>query len=158
MAKAKVVEEKVTEESIEEESPEESPEESLPDATPDEPSPNSPEPVTEEDIWAMEAAANHWEMHGAPEKSAVLRECMAQGRRAPSNLLYFGTEVKPETTIDPTSIELPPRTGPSASADKWREFAKKTTDMEHEILNAMQRKDLISLLETKGVIPKEGKQ
>lgn len=115
--------------------------------------PSHPEPPTEKEINLMHAAINHWHQTGAPEKAAVIRECLEQNRKAPANLIYLG-DFQPETAIDPTSIQIPPRDGPGSSTDTWREFAEKTTDMEPEIIAKMTRKDILYMLETKGIIPK----
>lgn len=113
----------------------------------------APEALTDKERNLMHLAINHWHTTGAPEKAAVIRECLAQDRQAPANLVYFG-DLQPETNIDPTSIEIPPRDGPGSSTEIWRKFAEKTTDMEPEIIGKMTRKDILYMLETKGVIPK----
>jgi hypothetical protein len=114
---------------------------------------SSPESLTDKERNLMHMAINHWHQTGAPEKASVLRECLAQDRKAPANLVYFG-DLQPETAIDPFTVEIPPRDGPGSSTDIWRKFATKTTDMEPEIIGKMTRKDILYMLETKGVIPK----
>lgn len=113
-----------------------------------------PATLDEEIINRIHTAYNHWHMHGHPEKAAVLMECLGQNRVPPANLIYFG-DIQPETSIDPENLAIPPRHGPDSSAENWRKFAKETTDMEPEIIDKMQRKDLISMLEVKKIIPKE---
>lgn len=113
------------------------------------------EGLTPDDIQRMQNAYNYWHTHGFPEKAAVLYECLAQDRHPPANLYPVVGDIRPETAIDPARLEIPPRAGPSADVGSWRKFAKATLDMEAEIIDSLPRKDIISLLESKSVIPKE---
>jgi len=115
---------------------------------------SSPKELDQATINAMHVAMNHWHSHGQPEKAKVLNECLAQNRTPPSNLVYFG-DVRPETGVDPSKVKIPARYGAEASQKNWAAFAKQTTDMEPEILEKMTRRDIVSMLEVKGVIPVE---
>lgn len=118
-------------------------------------SPDSLNGVSDELISEMHRAFNYWHTHGYPEKASVLWECIQQKRRPPANLLPSNlTGINPETTIDPSSLEVPPRTGRNATHLIWREFAKKVIDMEPEIVDTLERGDIIGILEDKGVIEK----
>lgn len=112
--------------------------------------------LTDDELAAMQNAYHHWTMKGYPERAKVLWECIQQGRRAPANLLMLEPGgVRPETSVDPSTIEAPPRVGPDASAAAWKTFIKKTVDIEPEIVDRMSRKDLIAMAESKGIIEKE---
>lgn len=137
-------------ETLTDETPDEVPETTDPD---EDVSEDIPE-VTDEDMDRMNHAYNYWHTHGDPQKAAVLFECIQQRRRPPANLIPTVHGIKPETAIDPGTLTVPPRRGPDADVGKWRAFAKKTLDMEPEIIDQMARNDLISLLENKKVIEK----
>jgi len=111
--------------------------------------------LTEEETDRIHEAFNYWHMHGFPEKAAVLTECLKQGRRPPANLVLINeTDIKPEIPLASyEGLEIPPRAGPDATAEAWRAFAAKVTDMEPEIIAKMGRPDLISMLEVKKIIP-----
>lgn len=111
--------------------------------------------LTPEDRDRMQKAFNYWHTHGYPEKASVLWECLEQDRRPPSNLIPSDNDIKPETAIDPKYLEIPAYAGPKATKDIWQDFAKKTLDMDHMVIETLERKDLIELLQSKGVIPRE---
>ena len=116
-----------------------------------------PRPLDEETTRLISVAINYWHMHGYPEKANVLKECLDQNRTPPANLIYFG-DIRPEAPIDPGRLEklaTPPRYGPNGGKDKWVAFAKETTDIEPELLTKMGQRDIVAMLEAKGVIPHE---
>lgn len=114
-----------------------------------------PEEITDELLEEMNQAYNYWHTHGYPERASVIWECLQQRRRPPANLLPGSKSgIHPETAIDPDQVTIPPRSGPKATREVWRAFAKKVIDMEPELIDALERKDLISILEDKGVIEK----
>jgi len=116
---------------------------------------DEPEEISPALLEEMNVAYNYWHTHGYPEKASVIWECIEQKRRPPANLLPGNeTGIHPETPIDPTSLTIPERAGPQATVEAWRAFTKQTLDMEPEIVDMMDRKDLIRLLEEKGVIDK----
>jgi hypothetical protein len=116
---------------------------------------DTPEQVSPALMEEMNVAYNYWHTHGYPEKASVIWECIEQKRRPPANLLPGNeTGIHPETAVDPTSLVVPERAGPEATHIAWRAFAKRTLDMEPDIIDQLDRKDLIRLLEDKGVIEK----
>lgn len=124
------------------------------DETP--PTPEQPEEVTDHLMEEMTNAYNYWHTHGYPEKAAVIWECIQQRRKPPYNLLP-GHElgITPETTIDPSTVTIPPRYGRDATTDNWRKFALKVLDVDSAVIKTLTREDLIAILEDKGVIPRE---
>lgn len=50
--------------------------------------------------------------------------------------------------------DMPRRAGKGASREAWQQFAKQTSDLEHEIIDAMDRDTVIKALEAQGIIPR----
>lgn len=112
------------------------------------------EEFTEEIRVQIQNAYYYWHTHGYPEKAAVLFECMEQKRLAPANLLMLDSPIQPQTSVDPTKLDMPERAGPNATHKAWREFAKKTLEMDHEIIDTLSRDEIVKILESNKVIPK----
>jgi len=54
-----------------------------------------------------------------------------------------------------TDLTVPPRYGKGSGKKAWIIFAAKVTDMDGEILDRMQRDDIVKMLVAKGNIPDE---
>lgn len=104
---------------------------------------------------AIRQAIRKHKLAGKPEVAAKITALVAEGSPVPRHLVY-DSDIKPEKFL-PKNLEIPPRAGPGATHEAWLEFALDTTDMEREVVEKMSRKDIISMLEVKKVIPKEGK-
>ena len=66
--------------------------------------------------------------------------------------LWEPKTVKAEIPTSEPVTEHPPFTGKGSGAVPWRAFAKTTSDMDHETIDAMSKTDLITVLKDKGVI------
>lgn len=106
---------------------------------------------------AVDAAIQHWRTIGHPEHAAQIERAIEAGE-APANWLLNQGPISPETNVDVTDMEIPPRHGRGSGKSAWAEFATAVSDMNPEIIERMERDDIIAALESKGVIPKEGEE
>lgn len=61
---------------------------------------------------------------------------------------HFAPVVKPEVPV----ADLPDAPARNAGTPKWQSFAKQVSDMDPEVVDSMSRKDIITVLEDKGII------
>ena len=109
--------------------------------------------LTEEqknDIWI---AKREWGRKGHPDKAALLAHYFDREEMPPNDLMSFG-DIKPEKRVD-VLPEMPARAGRGATKKLWKEFALATIEIEEEILERMTRDEIVMMLETKKVIPRE---
>jgi hypothetical protein len=66
--------------------------------------------------------------------------------------LYRVSEVKPEKKMEEVIYVPPNTTGKGSGVTNWRSFAKKVSDMDPEIIDSMEKSDIITVLRDKGVI------
>lgn len=62
--------------------------------------------------------------------------------------LWAPRDVKPEKVVS----EVPEHPALNASTAKWQAFAKEVSDMDPEVVEAMGRADIITVLKDKGVL------
>lgn len=100
-------------------------------------------------------AQREWENRGRPEKAGDIQRLINAGEEVPESLLHT-SKVKPQANADAAeSYSPPPRKGKGSGKEAWREFAGQVTDVEVDVLEAMDRDDVIELLVSRGVIEKE---
>lgn len=98
-------------------------------------------------------ARRQWYMKGETRPVAEIDRLVAAGEPVPERLLNF-SGVKPEKSQnDPAAYDPPPRWGKGSGIDEWRDFARKTSDIDEDVLMALDRGDIQSMLEQRGVIP-----
>jgi hypothetical protein len=105
---------------------------------------------------AAEKVANairHWSSIGEVIKARDLRRQLAAGGPIDPKLLHVG-RVKPTADVEDV-MEEPARTGRGSGIKNWQEFAKAMTDMDPEVIEAMEKDELILALESNGVIATE---
>lgn len=113
--------------------------------------------VTDDELGEMFAAMRRHTAEGDPVKAFILQDHITNRTHAPKELLYFG-EIHPTRESDEAPPDMPPRHSVGATKAAWVDFAKRTSDLEHEIIDSMGRNDIIKALEAQGVIPREEKQ
>jgi len=89
---------------------------------------------------------------GDPVKAYAIQEHINARTKPPGELLYFG-DVRPIGGVG-APPDMPPRVGKGSTRLVWQNFAKQTSDLEHEIIDSMSRDDVIRALEAQGVIPR----
>lgn len=67
-------------------------------------------------------------------------------------VLYKTSEIKPEKPVEEVVYDSPPFSGKGSGRGAWRAFAKKVSDMDPEIINSMEKSDIITVLIDKGII------
>lgn len=94
---------------------------------------------------AMEAI-RYWSDRGDPMKVRDIRKAMNSGKDIPIELLR----------IPGSGLEAPPRFGRGSGRDNWITYAKEVSDIDHEVIEAANREELIAQLEALGLIAQEG--
>lgn len=114
--------------------------------------------VSDELLEEMYEAMRRHTREGDPVKAYAVQDHITNRTKPPSELLYFG-EVRPAGGIGDgiAPPDMPRRAGKGASRLAWQQFAKQTSDLEHEIIDAMDRDTVIKALEAQGIIPREEK-
>ncbi len=67
-------------------------------------------------------------------------------------VLYKTSEVTPEKKVEEVIYSPPPLTGKGSGRNPWRTFAKKVSDMDSDIIDSMEKSDIITVLTDKGII------
>jgi hypothetical protein len=62
-------------------------------------------------------------------------------------------EIRPQTSVDATQLETPPRSGKGATKAAWLDFALLTMDIDPDVLADSSRDDIIVMLEQAEIIP-----
>ena len=95
-------------------------------------------------------------MRGEPFTAIELQQAL-DADEMPDPSLMTDTGVQTDTPLTGTvDLTVPPRHGKGSGVAKWREFAALVTDIDSEVLQRMDRDDIIESLEAKGNIPKVG--
>lgn len=101
------------------------------------------------------AAGRQWAQMGYPIEVRDINRALAAGKPVPERLLH-PKRVRPETNEnDAAAYEVPPRSGKGSGVAAWREYADVVTDVEPDVLESMDRGDIIELLENRNIIDKE---
>jgi len=82
------------------------------------------------------------------ERGAGRPEVAQQIQKALDRDEYFLGDVNVEPFV---VVDVPKKT---ATKSKWQEFAKKNSDFDHELIEGITRKDLLSMLLAHGIIDK----
>lgn len=88
---------------------------------------------------------------GRPEKAFKIRALVAAGEPVTYDLLDF-SGLKSEKVVEGV-LEVPPRAGKGSGVENWKEFAKTTSDLDEEVIESMNRDEIIDMLEAKQIIP-----
>lgn len=111
-----------------------------------------PDVVDEELLSRMYEAMRRHTREGDPVKAYALQDHITNRTVPPGELLYFG-EVRPQKFLGTELPDMPPRVGKGATELAWRDFAKKVSNLEPEIIDRMTRGDIQNALQAQGVIP-----
>jgi len=110
---------------------------------------------TTEQHYEMAEAKKRLNRTGHPSAVTRITVWMEEGRPfSEIQKIYQPVTVKPEVPVSkPTSdIVAPPKSGLGSGTEKWQDFAKEVSDMDHEIIDSMGKQDLITVLKDKGII------
>lgn len=92
-------------------------------------------------------ARRRWLRRGQPEVAAEIARHLVVGDEVPEHLL------DPEG--NPSAKDSPARSGKGSSVKEWREFAAQHTDIDRDVLESMNRDDIIEVLEARNLIESE---
>jgi len=109
---------------------------------------------TEEEIGAIYNKVRELRMAGEPGRAFALRDRLRAGLPIEPHE-YMEDLVHPEKSthgVDVSQLEVPARNGVGSGRLAWQDFAKLTVDMEPAVIDNMNRRDIIALLEEKGII------
>lgn len=113
----------------------------------------------ETDVEFEERVANAirtWTSRGEVMKARDLTRQMSQGADAVDVDLLNTGRIKPKSGVDMEAVgSPPPREGRGSGVKAWREFAKATSDMDADVIDSMEKEELIATLVSTGVIPAE---
>lgn len=103
------------------------------------------------------AAIRRWEERGKPEVSGEIRAALDADEALPKKVeqeLVFDvpTDVVDSFDFAPAD-QTPPRKGQGSGDKAWREFAREFSDIDDELIDELNKKDLIQMLEVNNVIP-----
>jgi len=115
-----------------------------------------PTPVdySQEQIAAITDKVRELRMSGNPGIAFALRDRLRAGLPIEPHE-YMEDLVHPEKSthgVDVSQLEVPARNGVGSGRLAWQDFAKLTVDMEPAVIDNMNRRDIIVLLEEKGII------
>lgn len=96
----------------------------------------------------VQAAIRHWYTTGDPIKVRDIRRAIAAGEEVDEELLAPVKDMK-------LASAAPPRSGRGGSEKAWKEYAKAYTNLDPEMIDGLDKDDLIVQLEVAGVIPVE---
>lgn len=109
--------------------------------------------TTDVDEVTVVEMVRHWHRVGRPEYGNRLKALFQAGDEIPYYLLdRVGVRSEKDIT---GKLEVPPRSGRGSGVVKWREFAAQVSDMAPEVLNKMERGEIIEFLESREIIPEE---
>lgn len=97
-----------------------------------------------------EAVREH-SRRGSPEQGARLTKLFNAGEEIPSELLDFSGLRPEKETVG--KLEAPPRAGKGSGKEAWIEFALEVSDLGEEVLEKMNRDEIVEILETREIIP-----
>jgi hypothetical protein len=99
----------------------------------------------------LRKAINTHTYGGRPEVARDIKLGMAEGL-AFSKLMKMGEPKTVKAEVATAVTTHPPFSGKGSGAGPWKAFAKEVSDMDDEIIDAMSKADLITVLKDKGVI------
>lgn len=101
-------------------------------------------------------AIRTWTSRGEVINARDLTRQLAQGVEHVDVTLLNTGRIKPKPGVDMEEVgEAPPREGRGSGVKAWREFAKATSDMDADVIDSMEKEELIASLISTGVIPAE---
>jgi hypothetical protein len=92
---------------------------------------------------------------GDPMAAMKLQQALDAGEM-PDQSELATTDVRTDAPVKRgTDLSIPPRYGKGSGKKIWAAFAAKVTDVDGEVLDRMQRDDIVKMLVAKGNIPDE---
>lgn len=112
-------------------------------------------PYSEEQSQSLYLAKRRHEVQGRPELVARINAMIEDEAPFAEIQAVANTglteNVKPEKEPK-TEVEVPPLTGKGSGLKQWQSFARQVSTIEPEVIEAMSRNDLITVLADRGVI------
>lgn len=96
----------------------------------------------------VQAAIRYWYNTGDPIKVRDIRRAIAAGEEVDEELLAPVKDMK-------LASAAPPRKGKGSSEAAWKEYAKAYSNLDPEVIDGLDKDDLIAQLEVAGVIAVE---
>ena len=114
---------------------------------------------TNEQMDKLATANREYRKTGYPQKAAAIVSQMERSVpyseiEMPDSELVSET-LRPETPIDTTLIDIPPRVGPGSGHPAWAEFAGLVSDMDEEVIEQFTRNEIIEILVDRDIINAE---
>ena len=94
-------------------------------------------------------------MSGRPMEAMKVQQALDADQLPDPSLMKDGGVKADARLVGNVDLTVPPRHGKGSGQKAWVGFAALVTDMDAEVLERMQRDDIIGTLEAKGNIPSE---
>ncbi len=115
---------------------------------------------TPDQVNALVTANRDYRSGGEPQKAQILVMQMEQG--LPFDQIKLPGDVsdarerrlalRPETTVDPGLLDVPPRHGRGSGQTVWQEFATLVSTMDEEVIDQFTRDEIIQILIDRDII------
>ncbi len=107
----------------------------------------------------LNIASRNYQTSGFPQKSNALIEQMAASVPYKDIQMPDGVKdsiaLRPETLIDISLVDIPPRHGLGSGQGVWAEFAELVSDMDPEVIEQFTRDEIIGILVDRDIINEE---
>ena len=118
---------------------------------------------TDEQLGKLTMAAREFRVTGFPQKAQILEGQMQDGTpfeeidmpESPGDWKKRKL-IRPETQVDPTLLEIPPRQGKGSGQRAWQEFALLVSDIDEEVVDQFTRDEIVEVLEARDIIDSKG--
>jgi len=115
---------------------------------------------TNDQVEALVKANREYRTGGEPQKAQILAMQVEQG--LPFDQIKLPGDVsdararrlalRPETTVDPSLLDVPPRHGKGSGQTVWQEFATLVSTMDEEVIDQFTRDEIIQILIDRDII------
>lgn len=112
-------------------------------------------PYTEEQSHSLYLAKRRQDTQGRPEIVARINAMIEEDAPFAEIQALANTglteKLNPEKE-PPADIESPPLTGKGSGLKEWQKFARQVSTIEEEVIESLQRNDIITVLADRGII------
>lgn len=115
---------------------------------------------TDDQVEALVKANRDYRTGGEPQKAQIL--AMQVEQKLPFDQIKLPGDVsdararrlalRPETTVDPGLLDVPPRHGKGSGQAVWQEFASLVSTMDDEVIDQFTRDEIIQILIDRDII------
>ncbi len=111
------------------------------------------EDYTTEQQMLIRQAVYDLDKRGKPEIGAKINYQVSEGASFSAlEKLWKPKTVKAEIPVADPTMAAPPLIGKGSGIVAWQNFAKEVSDMDPEVIDAMSKPDIMTVLKDKGVI------